>query len=183
VDIYIGGTRRGSYSIPPRGKITPRYNLQTGPVRIISTNGVKIFTSERTVYADSFNEVMGFPANQFTTDYWFPYYDNVSMANWIMVGNSSRTATAAVSIYVGSTRYAYTIPPNGRISPRISNLETGPVRVISTNGVKIFTSQRVLYGDSFNEVMGYPANQLSTEYWFPWYDSNSMSTDLLVSKP
>ena len=48
------------------------------------------------------------------------------------------------------------------------------MRVVSTNGVKIFTSERVLYGDSFNEVMGYPATQLTTEYWFPWYDNVSM---------
>jgi hypothetical protein len=57
------------------------------------------------------------------------------------------------------------------------------VRVVSTNGVKIFTSQRVNYGPSFNEMMGYPGNKLTTEYWFPWYDSISMSTEILVGGP
>jgi hypothetical protein len=55
--------------------------------------------------------------------------------------------------------------------------------VVSTNGVKIFSSERVLYGTSFNEVMGYAGNKLTTEYWFPWYDSTSMSTDILVGRP
>ena len=54
------------------------------------------------------------------------------------------------------------------------------MRVVSTNGVKVFTSERVLYGDSFNEVMGYPGNKLTMEYWFPWYDSTTMSTDIVV---
>jgi len=32
-------------------------------------------------------------------------------------------------------------------------------------------------------VMGYPNNKLTTEYWFPWYDSISMSTQILVGAP
>jgi mannan endo-1,4-beta-mannosidase len=183
VDVYVGSARY-SYSIPPKGRITPRYSGKNdGPVRVVSTNGRLIFASERALYGDSFNEVMGYPANQFTTDYWFPWYDNASMADWVLVGNASSSAAAAVSIYVGPDRYSYTIPPKSRITPRFSNAQTGPVHVISTNGVKIFTSQRVLYGSSFNEVMGYPANKLSTEYWFPWYDDTSMTTDLVISRP
>jgi hypothetical protein len=57
------------------------------------------------------------------------------------------------------------------------------VRMVSTNGVKIFTSERTVFGTSFNETMGYPANKLTTEYWFPFYDSTSMSTDIVVGTP
>jgi hypothetical protein len=182
VDIYIGGVKRGSYSIPKGGRIMPRFNIQpTGPVRVVSTNGVKIFTGERSLYGDSFNEVMGYPGNQLTTEYWYPWYDNVSMSTWVLVGNPTGT-TAKVDIHVGTSKFSYTIPANGRISQRYV-LNTGPVRVVSMNGVKIFSSERVLYGTSFNEVMGYPGNKLTTEYWFPWYDSNSMSTDILVGRP
>jgi hypothetical protein len=183
VDIYIGGVKKGTYTIAKGGQVTPRFNLQTGPVRVVSTNGVKIFSSERTLAGDSFNEVMGYPATQFTTEYWYPWYDNVGMDTWVLVGNPSTTSTATVDVYVGGIkRTTATIPAGGRITPRF-NLNTGPVRVVSTNGVKIFTSQRVLYGTSFNEVMGYPGNKLTTEYWFPWYDSISMSTDILVGRP
>jgi CSLREA domain-containing protein len=184
VNIYIGGKLAGGpYSIPKGGRITPRFNVTpTGPVRVVSTNAVSIFTSERTVAGDSFNEVMGYPTNQLTTEYWYPWYDNVSMNTWVLVGNPTST-TAKVDIYVGSTKTSYTIPAGGRITPRFIGINTGPVRVVSTNGVKIFTSQRALYGTSFNEVMGYPGNKLSTEYWFTWYDSTSMSTDILVGRP
>jgi hypothetical protein len=186
VDIYIGGVKKGTYTIPKGGKITPRFNVTpAGPVRVVSTNGVPIFTSERTVSltADSFNEVMGYPTNQLTTEYWFPWYDNVGMATWVLVGNPSTTTAAKVDIYIGSIkRGSYTINPKSAITPRFT-LQTGPVRVVSTNSVKVFTSERVLYGNSFNEVMGYPGNKLTTEYWFTWYDSSSMSTDIVVGMP
>jgi probable HAF family extracellular repeat protein len=184
VDIYIGGVKRGSYTIPIGGRITPRFNLQTGPVRVVSTNGVKIFTSERAVYKGAFNEVMGYPVSQLTTEYWFPWYDNVGMAAWILVGNPSTTSAASVNIYIGGVKMGtYSIPKGGRITPRFNIQPSGPVRVVSTNGVKIFSSERSLYGDSFNEVMGYPSNQLTTEYWYPWYDNVSMYTWVLVGNP
>jgi len=41
----------------------------------------------------------------------------------------------------------------------------------------------VFAGVSFNETMGYPANQLTTEYWFPWYDKKSMITRVLIGRP
>jgi Zn-dependent metalloprotease len=189
VDIYIGGVKRTTQTIPPNGRVTPRFSLQTGPVRVVSTNGVKIFTSERTVYKGSFNEVMGYPASQFTTEYWFPWYDNSSMLTWILVGNPSTTSTAAVDIYVGGVkRGSYAIPKGGRITPRFNITPSGPVRVVcsnctSTNGVKIFSSERTIYGDSFNEVMGSPANQFTTEYWYPWYNNVNMATWVLVANP
>jgi hypothetical protein len=49
--------------------------------------------------------------------------------------------------------------------------------------IPIFTSERSLYGPSFNEMMGYPADQLTTEYWFTWYDTVWMNTDIYMSKP
>ncbi len=37
--------------------------------------------------------------------------------------------------------------------------------------------------DSFSEMMGYPADQLTDEYWFPWYGSINMGTSILISRP
>jgi hypothetical protein len=154
-----------------------------GPVKVTSQNGNTFFASERALYGGSFNEVMGYPANQFTTEYWFPWYDNVSMMTWVLVGNPSSSQAANVDIYIGSKKSSYSIPPNGRITPMYPGEIDGPVRVVSTNGQKIFTSERALYGGSFNEVMGYPANQFTTEYWFPWYDNVSMMSWVLVGRP
>jgi len=185
IDIYIGGVKRGSYSIPPGGRVTPQYaGVIDGPVRVVSTNGVPIFASERTVYGDSFNEVMGYPGDQLTTEYWFPWYDQVYMDTWILVGNPSTSETANVDIYIGGVkRGSYSIPAGGRVTPQYAGVIDGPVRVVSTNGVPIFASERTVYGDSFNEVMGYPGDQLTTEYWFPWYDQVYMRTWILVGNP
>jgi len=133
---------------------------------------------------------MGIPLDQFTTDYWYTWYDNAGMATWILVGNPSDTQKAYVDIYIGGVKQGqtYTIPENGRITPRF-DVNSGPVEIVSVTGdgtptpIDIFTSERALYGPSFNEMMGYPANQLATEYWFTWYDSTYMSTNILVSKP
>jgi hypothetical protein len=134
---------------------------------------------------------MGYPANQFTTEYWFPWYDQVDMQTWILVGNPSGTQTAYVDIYIGADKTSYTIPPNGRVTPQFPGKMDGPVRVVSTSGagtptaLPIFTSERSLYGSSFNEVMGYPFTQFTTDYWFTWYQHNTggMSTWLLVGNP
>jgi hypothetical protein len=185
VDVYIGEVLQGSYTILPGEKETPKYtNVLDGPVRVVSTNGVDVFASERSLYKNSFNEVMGYPGDQLTTEYWFPWYDNVGMKTWVLVGNPSTTATAEVEVYIGEVlQGSYTILPGEKETPKYTNVLDGPVRVVSTNGVDIFASERSLYKDSFNEVMGYPGDQLTTEYWFPWYDNIGMKTWVLVGVP
>lgn len=199
VDIYIGGVKQpGSpFSIPPGGNITPRWigTIGSGPVRVVSTNGVNIFASERvfTVPNDSFNEVFGYPASQFTTEYWFPWYDSINMQNFVLVGNTSSSQSANVDIFIGSRLMgSYAIQPNQTLKRSYAGVMDGPVRVVSTNGVNIVTSQSALSGssNSFNEVMGYPFDRFDTEYWFPYYDhgypnvpGNMMRTWILVGNP
>ena len=97
------------------------------------------------------------PSEQLSTEYWFTWYDNLSMRTWVLVGNPSQTETAEVDIYIGnmtSPQGHYSIPPGGRVTPKFALMD-GPVRVVSTNGVKVFTSERSVYHvDSFNEVFG-----------------------------
>ena len=110
------------------------------------------------------------------------------MRMWILVGNPDPTQTASVDIYFAGVKQAgspFSIAPGGRLSPRWIGAMNGPVRVVSTNGVPIFTSERVItYPNGiFNEMMGYPRNQMSSEFWYPYYDNVSMTTDVLVSRP
>jgi hypothetical protein len=49
--------------------------------------------------------------------------------------------------------------------------------------VNIFSSERVTYTGSVTEVMGYPGNRLTSEYWFPWYDNFYMSTKIVIGRP
>jgi hypothetical protein len=192
VDIYVASLKQGTYSIPAGGIIAPTYpGLLGGPVRVVSTSGspssLPIFASERSVIFNSFNETMGYPAKQLTTDYWFPWYDDMGMTTWLLVGNPDPVNDANVDIYIGGTKvHSETIPHNGgSIAPLFPGENTGPVHVVSTNGVNIFTSQRVIYSSaqSFDEMMGYPGNQLSSEYWFTWYDNITMNTGVLIGKP
>jgi CSLREA domain-containing protein len=198
VDIYIGGVKQGStLTVAPNGNITPQFaGVLDGPVRVVSVTGagtpspINIFTSERSIYVSSFNEVMGYPTNQLTTDYWFTWYDNQSMATWLLVGNPSSTQKAYVDIYIAGVKQGptRTIDPDGNITPQFDT-STGPVHVVSVTGpgtlspINIFTSERTIYGASFNEMMGYPEDQLTDEYWFTWYDSVYMDTDIYVAKP
>ncbi|MEW6206657.1 MAG: hypothetical protein AB1509_07530 [Chloroflexota bacterium] len=191
LNVSVGTSLQNNYYLYNASVLTDYYpSLLDGPVKVTSSIGENIFTSQRVTSGDSYNELMGFPANQLTTEYWFPYYDhgypNVvgsNMRTWILVGNASNTLSANVQIYIGGVlRHSETIAPGSRITPRWIGLQSGPVRVVSTNGVPIFTSQRVFTStnNAFDEKLGYPANQFTTEYWFPWYDDKNMTNHILV---
>jgi len=192
IAVTIGALKVGSYPFVHNASQPYRYDGEMGgPVKIVSEDGTPIFASQRAFYGSSFNELMGYPVDQFTTEYWFPWYDQVGMKTWILVGNPSTSQTAYVDIYIGGVKQndTYAIPPEDRILPTFPDLMDGPVRVVSVTGagtptaLPIFTSERSLYGPSFNEVMGYPADQFTTDYWYPWYDQVGMKTWILVGNP
>ena len=187
VDVYIGGTKMNStpYSIAPNERIYPRYGINGGPVKVVSTNGVNIFTSQRVIYKDSFTETLPFPANQMTTEYWYTSLDDYGMTTYLVIGNPDPSQTALVDVYIGGTKMnstPYSIAPSERIYPRYG-INDGPVKVVSTNGVNIFTSQRVIYKDSFTETLPFPANQMTTEYWYTSLDDYGMTTYLVIGNP
>ena len=95
VDVTIAGVLRGSSGIPSGGRVTPQYGVLNGPVDVNSTNTSSIFASEQVHGSRGFiNEMMGFPNSQLTTDYWFPWYDNLSMTSWVLIGNPSTSSSA-----------------------------------------------------------------------------------------
>ena len=179
--------RNGLFSASA-AKVTPNFpGTFNGPVEVRSTNGQNIFASERALYGSSFTETLGIPDNQLTTKYWFPWYDNVNMQTWISVGApSTNTQAANVDIYIGGVKVnasSYSIPAGGRVTPNFPGTFNGPVEVRSTNGQNIIASERVLYGNSFAETGGTPDNQLTTQYWFPWYDGQTMRTWISIGVP
>ena len=46
---------------------------------------MNIFTSERSKYLSSFNEILGISNDQLTTDYWFTSYDDVGMDTELVI--------------------------------------------------------------------------------------------------
>ncbi|MBK9927904.1 MAG: hypothetical protein IPP66_21740 [Anaerolineales bacterium] len=187
VDVYIGGVKKNTtpYSILPGQRVFPRYGINGGPVRVVSTNGVKVFTSERTKYGNSFNEVLGYPIAQTSTELWFTSLDDASMITYLVIGNPSETETAEVDVYIGGVKKnttPYSILPGQRVFPRYG-INGGPVRVVSTNGVKVFTSERTKYLSSFNEILGIPTEGLTTDYWYTSLDDVGMTTELVIAAP
>ena len=185
VDVTIDVSNVGNYNILPEQSVSDDYGINGGPVHVSSTNGLPIFTSQRAIFGTSFNSIVGYPADQLTTDYWFTSYDDVGMITYLVIGNPHATLTAQVDVYIGGIKKnatPYSIAPGQRIFPRYG-INAGPVHVVSTNGVNIFTSERTKFGNSFNEVMGYPGNQLTTDYWFTSYDDVGMITYLVIGNP
>ncbi len=115
-------TLEGSYAVPSDSTTSDGYaSLLDGPVKVKEANGLPIFTSQAVISGSSYNETIGYPIDQFTTDYWFPFYDHgypsVPLDNvrtWILVGNPSDSADAHVNIYIGGalqTGSPFTITP------------------------------------------------------------------------
>ncbi len=178
VTVSIAGNPMGSFTIPAGGRITPQFPIQDGPVHVVSD--VTIFTSEQVYNSSGFtNQMMGAPKEELTTEWWFPWTDNFSMTTWILVANPSATATAHVTITIDNSGVGtYSIPPNGRVTP-IFNLLDGPVHIVSD--IPVVSSERIHTINGFvQETMGYPANRLTNDYWFPWYDDVTMSNWLHV---
>ena len=178
VEVTIGGSLKDSYDIPSGSRISPLYpDTNNGPVQVHSTNGVPIITSERAYRGSNYtdwNEMLGLPVEQLTTEYWFPLCDGTGTAQtFISIGNASQTPAEVTVKIAGQILGSYTIPVGGRVTPDCAGINNGPVQVYSTNGTDIIVSERAYRGANFtdwNEMMGLPVEQLTTEYWFPLCD-------------
>ncbi|MCI0550367.1 MAG: sulfatase, partial [Anaerolineae bacterium] len=90
---------------------------------------------------------------------------------------------AHVEVHIGGSNVGnYDVPFQGSERPSFPGVDNGPVKITSTNNVDILAALRVIWKEpglrtSYSEMMGLPKEQLSSEYWFPWYNNatpNSM---------
>ena len=83
VTVTIGGIVRGSYPLNPSQSLRVNYaGLDSGPVVVKSSGGVKIIASIRDAWHDgtkwsSYAQIMGLPENLLSDTYLFPAYNNV----------------------------------------------------------------------------------------------------------
>ncbi len=130
VSVRIGAPLAGVYNIPGDDSTSDSYaSLLDGPVKVKDENGFPIFASQAVTSGSSYNETMGYPVDQFTTDYWFPFYDHGyptvggdNVRTWILVGNPSDSTDAHVNIYIGGALQSgspFTISPGSRVTPRL----------------------------------------------------------------
>lgn len=185
VYIEIGGQRMNDprnpgsdkFHIEPGGRVTPFFlGKMGGPVKVACAScevyGSKIMASQRVVYKDSFEEVQGLSPNNMGDSAVFTWYDWQTpemRGDWVLIGNQNAAVDAYMQVYIG-TGGAPMAMHNGQdgfmaasgggiATPSFAGVMGGPVKAVCTTcvpGQKLIISQRVLYLDSFNEVVGRP---------------------------
>jgi len=189
VNVNIAGETQGQYIFAYQSSRRQSYaGLDNGPVKIHSTNQVRIVASERVAYFNgsawtNHAELMGLPSGLLSNSYTFPWYNNANLDSQLRFGNVGTVSTQVKVFIGGQLRSTHTVLPNK--SKRISypGLDAGPVKITSSGNVPIIASMRVAYSDgtavsSFSEMMGLPSGQLSNSYTFPWYNNADLDSQL-----
>ena len=187
LDVHIGGALINHYYIPTGSSIRQDFpGMDSGPVKIVSTTSAKLLAALRAIWKEpgvrtSYSEMMGLPKEQLSTEYWFPWYNNLdtaSMDQGLRIGNVNASSTA-IQVWVGTAMIdSFSLNPGASVRVGYP-VDNGPIRVVCTDcsgSEKIIAALRVIWKEpgprfSYSEMMGLPAEQLSSEYWFPWYNN------------
>jgi hypothetical protein len=151
---------------------------------VVSTNGVDIITALRVIWKQpgvrtSYSEMMGLPVEQLSDEYWFPWYNNLDtsvMDQGFRIANVD-TVNTTIKVMLRATELdSFTLPAGESV--RVSYpVNDGPIRIYSEGGDDILAALRVIWTApvhgrySYSEMMGLPVEQLSDEYWYPWYNN------------
>ena len=190
IDLTIAGANHGKFGILPGGSTRASFSaIDNGPVKVSSTNSMDILTALRVIWKEpgfraSYSEMMGLPVEQLSSEYWFPWYNNAataSMDQGFRIANVSTTESNTVEVWVGTTQLDTLILDPGASTRVGYDVDNGPIRIVCTDCTnigtdKIIAALRVIWKEpgfraSYSEMMGLPTEQLSTEYWFPWYNN------------
>jgi peptide/nickel transport system substrate-binding protein len=184
IKVYLGTQQIDSYTLGAGGATRKGYsNRNGGPLKVTSSS-TNILATVRVLYGGkSYSEIMGLPKEQLAMEYLFPYYNNVAMDSQLRVSNVGG-ATTVINVYLGSSTTpidSYTLGAGGATRKNYTGKNGGPLRVTSTAS-NILTTVRVMYAsNSYSELMGLPVSALTTDYWYPVYDSVSLDSQLRVS--
>jgi len=202
------------YYIEAGGNVTPQFpGVMAGPVEVVGYEPGypsvprNIIASQRVLWNGNFNEVMGIPAKELENEYMFTWYDNASAGarDWVLIGNSNSDRYLAAEIWIGGQRMTdpakgqpyFMVAPGSSVTPQFPGVMAGPVTVKgydaatydpgsqSNTPLDFFTTQRSLFGASFEEVAGFGAGRLSSSYHYSWYDQASAGSMnwVLVANP
>jgi uncharacterized protein YceK len=190
ITVTIGATPQGTYGVPVGGSQRTEYILDSGPVKVASTNGVPIIAALRDSWWDSstaswtsYVQMMGLPRSQLSDTYYFPSYNNISLSGQLRFANVDTVGTWVRVLIGGQQRGRYFLNPNEQKRDEYT-LDSGPVVVQSeTPGVKIIAALRDSWWDgrrwtSYSQLMGLPKESLSDSYYFPSYNNLSLSGQL-----
>jgi hypothetical protein len=198
VTVTIGGVVRGTYLLHPSQQLRVNYaGLDSGPVVVQGTAGVDIIAALRDAWVPqggtattSFAQLMGLPVPQLSDSYVFPAYDNVTLNEQLRLGNVD-TVDSTVTVTIGGVlQGTYLLHPNQQLRVNYAGVDTGPVVVQGTAGVKIIAALRDAWvppggtaTTSFIQLMGLPGTQLSDTFVFPAYNNVTLSDQLRIGVP
>ncbi|HET9907905.1 MAG TPA: hypothetical protein VFQ23_14735, partial [Anaerolineales bacterium] len=191
VAVNIAQVNAGNFNIPVH--TGDRYGfpgVDNGPAEVRSTNGVDILPALRVIWREpgirtSYSEMMGLPVEQLSSEYWFPWYNNMDVASMdqgFRIANVDTVNSNTVEVWVGTSKLdTVTLTPGESIRKGYA-ANNGPARVVCTScnplgaSDRILAALRVIWKEpgsrySYSEMMGLPVEQLSTEYWYPWYNN------------
>jgi hypothetical protein len=194
VTVTIGGVVRGSYILAPNESRRVYYpDVDSGPVIVQSSGNVPIIASIRDSWWDgskwsSYFQLMGLPGSLLSNTYLFPLYDNVSVDAQLRVGNVGMSATSVTVTIGGVIQDTYGLNPGQSIRVYYAGVNDGPMIVQSSGNVPIIASIRDSLWDgsnwsSYSQLMGLPASQLSSIYFFPAYNNVTLDDQLRIAVP
>jgi hypothetical protein len=194
VTVTIAGALKGSYLLHPSESVRVNYvGVDGGPVVVKGTPGVKIVAAERdswwdgTTWSDYF-QLMGLPSSQLSDKYLFPTYNNGSLDEQLRFGNVDTSDTTVTVTIGGVLQGSYLLHPSEAVRVNYAGVDSGPVVVQGTPGVKIVAALRDSWWDgatwsSYSQLMGLPSGQLSDAYMFPAYNNVSLDEQLRFGVP
>jgi hypothetical protein len=186
ITVYLGTQQIDSYTLAGGAATRKNYaGKNGGPLRVTSSN-TNILSTIRVLYGgSSYSEMMGLPVNKVAQEYWYPVYDNSSLDSQLRVSNVG-TGPTTITVYSGNTQIdSYSLGVGGATRKNYPQ-NTGPLHVVS-DPEPILSTIRMLYttpgNASYYEMMGLPNTQLSTQYFFPWYNNSAMDSEMRFAVP
>ncbi len=188
-DLEIAGVARdpgnlglGQGVVSPGNTLTPYYaGLIGGPVIATSQTGESGIVSQRSLFGNSFEEVLGVESTSLSDHFFWTWYDQLSPGyrNWVLVANPG-ASTAYYQIRIAGNPVAQgALAAGTMVTPEFPGMMGGPVEVQAwTDAVggstpaNVMASQRVTsnFSTAFNEVPG--ITSLSSDYLWTWYDAS-----------
>ncbi len=189
IQVYIAGAPKGTYDIAPGTAERVNYpGVDSGPVKVQSTNGKNFVAAERDAWWDGstwsdFNQLMGLPAGVVSDTYMFPAYNSNTLDEQLRFGNVGTSDTVVTVTIGGVVRGTYPLHPSESTRVNYWGLDSGPVVLKSSGAVPIIAAERNSWWDgkawsSYSQLMGLPVSQVSDTYIFPAYNSNTLDEQL-----